>query len=106
MAQCCHSRMATATRAESLPDPRRGETFPPVIIDAHHHFLDPARIDDPFLRFLPDLARPLGPDDLAPLVRAAGIDATVCVQAAASLAETEFLLAQAARADWVAGVVG
>src|SRR5258705_2820451 len=77
--------------------------FPPVIIDAHHHFLDPARIDYPSLRFLPDLARPLGADDLAPLVREAGVDATVCVQAADALAETEFLLAQAARADWVAG---
>jgi L-fuconolactonase len=79
---------------------------PPVIIDAHHHFLNPAEIDYPFLRFLPDLARPLGPDELAPLVRAAGVDATVCVQAADALAETDFLLAQAARADWVAGVVG
>jgi L-fuconolactonase len=77
-----------------------------VIVDAHHHFLDPAHIDYPFLRFLPDLARALGPDELAPLVRAAGVDATVCVQAADALAETEFLLAQAARAAWVAGVVG
>ena len=33
-------------------------------------------------------------------------DATVCVQAADALAETEFLLDQAARAEWVAGVVG
>jgi L-fuconolactonase len=79
---------------------------PPVIIDAHHHFLDPARIDYPFLRFLPDLARPLGAEDLAPLVREAGVDATVCVQAADALEETAFLLEQAARADWVAGVVG
>jgi L-fuconolactonase len=89
-----------------LPEPPRGGTIPAVIVDAHHHFLDPARIDYPFLRFLPDLARPLGADDLAPLVHAAGVDATVCVQAADALAETEFLLEQATRADWVAGVVG
>jgi L-fuconolactonase len=92
--------------ARSLPAARRSGTLRRVIVDAHHHFLDPAQIDYPFLRFLPDLARPLGPDELAPLVRAAGVDATVCVQAADALAETEFLLAQAARADWVAGVVG
>jgi len=77
-----------------------------VIVDAHHHFLDPARIDYPFLRFLPDLARRLDSDDLAPLVRGAGVDRTICVQAADSLDETAFLLEQAARADWVAGVVG
>jgi len=77
-----------------------------VIVDAHHHFLDPARIDYPFLRFLPQLARPLGAEDLAPLVRDTGVDATVCVQAADALEETAFLLEQAARADWVAGVVG
>ena len=77
-----------------------------MIVDAHHHFLDPTRIDYPFLRFLPDLARPLGADDLAPLVREAGVDATVVVQAADALDETAFLLEQAARADWVAGVVG
>jgi L-fuconolactonase len=39
-------------------------------------------------------------------VRAAGVDATVAVQAADELEETAFLLEQAARADWVAGVVG
>jgi len=78
----------------------------PVIVDAHHHFLAPGRIDYPFLRFLPDLARPLGSDDLEPLLRDAGVDRTICVQAADALEETAFLLEQAARADWVAGVVG
>jgi L-fuconolactonase len=77
-----------------------------AVVDAHHHFLDPAHIDYPFLRFLPQLARRLDAADLAPLVRAAGVAATVAVQASDSLAETEFLLAQAAGADFVAGVVG
>src|SRR5262249_6816651 len=107
----CRNAATPASRqpthgCESLPDRRRQRTLPAVIVDAHHHFLDPARIDYPFLRLLPDLARSLCADDLAPLVRAAGVDATVCVQAADALAETEFLLDQAARADWVAGVVG
>jgi L-fuconolactonase len=76
------------------------------VVDAHHHFLDPERIDYPFLRFLPQLARRLDASDLAPLLRAAGVARTVAVQASDSLAETEFLLAQAAGADFVAGVVG
>jgi L-fuconolactonase len=75
-------------------------------VDAHHHFLDPDRIDYPFLRFLPQLARRLDASDLAPLIRAAGVARTVAVQASDSLAETEFLLEQAAGADFVAGVVG
>jgi L-fuconolactonase len=77
-----------------------------LVIDAHHHFLDPARIDYPFLRFLPQLARHLGADDLAPLVRAAGVARTVAVQASDCEAETQFLLDEASRSDFVAGVVG
>ena len=76
------------------------------IVDAHHHFLDPERIDYPFLRFLPQLARRLTADDLAPLVRAAGVAQTVAVQASDCEDETQFLLDEAARADFVAGVVG
>jgi L-fuconolactonase len=78
----------------------------PAIVDAHHHFLDPARIDYPFLRFLPQLARCLDARDLEPLVRAAGVAQTLAVQAADCEAETQFLLDEAARADFVAGVVG
>jgi L-fuconolactonase len=77
-----------------------------VIVDAHHHFLDPERIDYPFLRFLPQLARRLDARDLEPLVRAAGVAETIAVQASDSEAETEFLLEQAAGAGFVAGVVG
>jgi L-fuconolactonase len=77
-----------------------------TVVDAHHHFLDPDRIDYPFLRFLPQLARRLDAADLTPLVREAGVAATVAVQASDSLAETEFLLAQASGAEFVAGVVG
>ena len=77
-----------------------------AIIDAHHHFLDPRRVDYPFLRFLPELARFTGPEDLRPLLEAAGVDRTVVVQAADDTEETAFLLEQAAIAPWVAGVVG
>jgi L-fuconolactonase len=76
------------------------------VVDAHHHFLDPARIDYPFLRFLPQLARRLDASDLEPLLREAGVAQTVAVQASDCEAETEFLLDQAASSGFVAGVVG
>ena len=76
------------------------------IVDAHHHFLAPGRIDYPFLRFLPELARFTGPEDLRPLLDDAGVARSVVVQAADCEEETAFLLEQAARAPWVAGVVG
>jgi len=77
-----------------------------TIVDAHHHFLDPERIDYPFLRFLPQLRRRLDAGDLAPLIRAAGVARTVAVQASDCEAETAFLLDEAARSGFVAGVVG
>lgn len=76
------------------------------MIDAHHHFLDPDRIEYPFLRFLPRLSRFTGASTLEPLIRDAGVEHTVAVQAADCEAETGFLLEQAQAATWVAGVVG
>jgi L-fuconolactonase len=52
------------------------------------------------------LYRDFGPEDLAPLLRSRGIDATVLVQAAATFEETRFLLGVADATPWVAGVVG
>ena len=76
-------------------------------VDAHHHFWDPARADYPFLTDeLAPIRRAFGPDDLAPLVAAAGIDATIVVQTRSSLEETEEFLATAAVTPFVRGVVG
>ncbi|HEY1753283.1 MAG TPA: amidohydrolase family protein [Caulobacteraceae bacterium] len=77
-------------------------------IDAHQHFWRPSRGDYGWLTpgAHPDICRDFGPDDLAPLLRRAGVDATVLVQAAPTAAETGFLLAIAAAAPFVAGVVG
>ena len=76
-------------------------------IDAHHHFWHPARGDygwmDPGN---PILARDYGPADLAPALSAAGIDRTVLVQAAPTLAETDHLLSIAADCAFVGAVVG
>lgn len=76
-------------------------------VDSHHHLWAISRGDYGWLT--PDLAeiyRDFTMDDLAPLLDAAGIDRTVVVQAAATVAETEFLLDAAAGTDRIAGVVG
>ena len=78
-----------------------------MIVDAHHHFWDPARADYPWLTDeLAAIRRPFGPADLAPLIEAAGIDSTVLVQTRSSLAETEEFLATAAATPFIRGVVG
>ena len=78
-----------------------------MIVDAHHHFWDPTRNVYPFLTDeLAAIRRPFGPDDLAPLLVASGIDATVLVQTRASLEETESFLEIAAGSSFIRGVVG
>lgn len=78
-----------------------------AVIDAHQHYWNPARGD---YVWMPDdhpvLSRPYGPADLAPQMADCGIDATVLVQAAPSVAETDYMLGIADAAATVAGVVG
>jgi len=76
-------------------------------VDAHHHFWDPARASYPFLTDeLASIRRAFGPADLAPLIDAAGIDATIVVQTRSSVEETEEFLATEADTPFVRGVVG
>ena len=78
-----------------------------MIVDAHHHFWDPARADYPWLTDdLGPIRRAFGPADLAPLAAAADVDATVLVQTRSSVAETEEFLEIAAASPFVRGVVG
>jgi L-fuconolactonase len=64
-----------------------------VIIDAHQHFWTMARTDYGWLTpELTGLYRDFQPTDLAPLLAAHGVGATVIVQAAPSEAETRYLL--------------
>jgi L-fuconolactonase len=82
------------------PVPRR-------IIDAHHHFWDPATADYPWMTGPYErLRRSFGPSDLAPLLEANGVAGTVVVQARQTLAETHVLLEATAAAPWILGVVG
>jgi L-fuconolactonase len=77
-------------------------------IDAHHHVWRLARGDYGWLTpALAAIHRDYALDDLRPWLDRAGIRATVLVQAAPTVAETEFLLAAAAAsAGIVRGVVG
>jgi L-fuconolactonase len=78
-----------------------------VIVDAHHHVWDPAAGDYPWLTDeLAVIRRRFTPDDLAPELAAAGIDATVLVQTRSSQDETAEFLALAARTPFIRGVVG
>lgn len=76
-------------------------------IDAHHHFWDPARGDYGWMPADdPVLSRVYGPQDMAAHLAEGDVAQTVLVQAAPSLAETEYLLSIADKTPHVAGVVG
>jgi L-fuconolactonase len=77
-----------------------------MIVDSHHHLMDPSRIDYRVLPYLPELNRLLGQDEFAPLIAEAGVSRTVVVQAEDNESETDYLIDLASRAEWIAGVVG
>ena len=78
-----------------------------ALIDAHQHYWDPARCDYGWLT--PDkteLYRGFGPADLAGILARQKISGTILVQAAPTLAETDYLLGIADATPSVLGVVG
>ncbi|MGN0832576.1 MAG: amidohydrolase family protein [Kiritimatiellia bacterium] len=76
-----------------------------MIVDSHQHFWH--YTDEEFGWIATDsLRRDFGPDDLRAVVRAAGVDRVVAVEARQCVAETEWLLACAADCEFVAGVTG
>lgn len=78
-----------------------------MIIDAHQHFWRLDRGDYGWLTpKLARLYRDFGPNDLAPLLATAGIDQTILVQAAPTIAETEYMLSLADAHGFIRGVVG
>lgn len=78
-----------------------------MMIDAHQHYWNPSRGDYDWMPMdNPILARPYAPGDLVPHLKAHGIKATVLVQAAATVHETEYMLGIADATPNVAGVVG
>ena len=78
-----------------------------TVIDAHQHFWMTGRGDYGWLtEESGDLYRDYLPDDLLPLMQKTGVDGTILVQAAPTVAETQFLLSIANDHDFVKGVVG
>jgi L-fuconolactonase len=79
-----------------------------MVVDAHHHFWDPDRRDYSWMAgaALTPVRRRFTPDDLAPELAAAGVDATVLVQTVPSVDETREFMATAVTTSFVAGVVG
>jgi len=78
-----------------------------TVIDAHQHFWMTGRGDYGWLT--PEsgaLYRDYLPEDLMPLMKKTGVDGTILVQAAPTMAETEFMLSLAADNDFILGVVG
>lgn len=76
-------------------------------IDSHQHFWRRDRGDYDWLTpALEPIYRDYLPGDLAPHLARCDVSATVLVQAAATVAETRFMLALARQAPFVAGVVG
>jgi L-fuconolactonase len=78
-----------------------------LVVDAHHHFWDPARATYPWMTdALAPIRRRFGPEDLRPLLAANGVERTILVQTRSSLDETREFLATAAEHEFIAGVVG
>lgn len=76
-------------------------------VDSHQHFWRLSRSDyDWMTPELESIYRDFEPDDLKHQLEAHRVQKTVVVQAAATVAETEFLLELAGEHDWIAGVVG
>lgn len=80
-----------------------------VQVDAHQHFWAVARGDYFWMDGLEPgapILRDIAPADLGPTLSRHGIERTVLVQAAPTLAETHYMLGLADATDWVAKVVG
>ena len=77
------------------------------MIDAHQHFWSLARGDYGWLTpELEPLYQDFLPADLAPILEKHQIDGTILVQAAPTVAETEYMLGLAEQNSFIKGVVG
>jgi L-fuconolactonase len=76
------------------------------VVDSHHHFWEIDRFDYSWMPEGSPLATDYGPEQLAPLVKQAGVDYTVIVQAVSSPDEARWLLELAEQHEFIAGIVG
>lgn len=77
-----------------------------MTIDSHQHFWKFTSAEYPWMRPEWPIRRDFLPSDLAPLLRAAGLDGCVAVQAQQTVAEARWLLSLADAHPFIRGVVG
>ena len=78
-----------------------------LTLDSHQHFWRYDAMHYPWIDgTMAALQRDFLPDDLGPLIKAAGVDGTIAVQARQDEAETPWLLELAAAHPFIRGVVG
>jgi len=79
-----------------------------MIIDSHQHFWRLGQFDTLWLADpkLAAICRDYTPDDLRPLIEAAGVDRTIFVQTQHNVEENRWVLSLAEQYDFLAGVVG
>ena len=75
-------------------------------IDAHHHLWRLRDGDYQWLQSMPELVHDFTAEDFLPLIRDAGVDASIIVQAVETEAETVQMLTWAKEHAWIAGVIG
>jgi L-fuconolactonase len=75
-----------------------------VRVDSHQHFWQWSA--GWFFRPEPVLSRDYLPEDLGPILKIGGMDKTIVVQTAPTVAETDFLLKLAETSGFIGGVVG
>jgi L-fucono-1,5-lactonase len=76
-----------------------------MIVDAHVHLWDAEHTPQPWMTAEhAAIVRPFGPDHLRPLLDRNDIDAVVLVQGACLDSDTDYLLAEAQRHNWIAAV--
>lgn len=78
-----------------------------MLVDAHQHFWQLGRSDCCWpTAELAEIYRDFGPEDLAPLLHAQGVEASVLVQSQPVDSDTDYLLGIAERVERVKAVVG
>jgi L-fuconolactonase len=82
-------------------------TMQNIIVDAHHHFLDPTQFYYPWMsEKLAKINRCFTPDDFRLVLAERNVNKTILIQAIATAAETCEFCKIAAQTDFIAGVVG
>lgn len=78
-----------------------------IKIDAHHHIWNPSRGDYPWMDSAPEILQStFGPSEFTKETKGSGISKSIMVQAAPTLAESEYMIEQAENMPEVAAIVG